>query len=74
MILCDVCLLSADATLGLDDEEWMIGIGVDGHRLVWVGNIDGLEYTVEHLHNDLAKMKDSVEAQNSSGQLRMRYS
>ena len=72
MTLCVVCLLSADATVGLEDEEWHLGVGVGTSTTIHLAAF-GDDYDVDHFHLELEIVKNRVEAQNRDGQLRMRY-
>lgn len=72
MTLCVVCILAADATVGLEDDEWHLGVGVGANTAVYLSTF-GDDYDVDNLQTELTTVKNSVDAQNNDGQLRMRY-
>lgn len=71
--VCAVCVLSADSTLTLDGDKWVLGFGVGGRTYVHLQPLEDSEWNVDHFQYELEQVKSLVEAQNSNGQLRMRY-
>lgn len=72
MTFCAVCLMSTDATIGIEDDQWKLGVGVGTNTTAYLSDLTD-SYDSEQLHLDLTILKNRVDAQNKTGQLRMRY-
>jgi len=69
--------MSAEPIISLgDDSTWMLGLQINHSPLnaVLFDDLGNESFNLFHLDEILSTIKETLDAQNSDGQLRMRYS
>jgi len=72
--------MSAEPVITLDDDggdwnmrDWCLGIEINGITLFKFDDLGDGTFNIHHLDEKLATFKEELDAQNSDGQLRLRY-
>jgi hypothetical protein len=77
--LCEICLMSTEPVISLDHTkdwsvaDWYLGIEVNGVTVLVFDELIDSEFNIHFLDRYLTMLKESLDTQNSDGQLRLRY-
>lgn len=78
--LCEVCLMSAQPVIKLDDSnsiwemsDWLLGVEINRKTVLMFDELIDVVFNIHVLDEYLTTLKEGLDAQNSDGQLRLRY-